>query len=101
MSSTIPAADRASRDSKQHTDSRDFILAARGLPLVSPRLYILLRLKVRGHASGGGAQKLHPCRPLCVGAAAGPRQECWEQREEQEDTGETVLQFYHLLCESH
>ena len=36
MPYTIPAADRASRDSKQHTDSGDFILAARGLPLILP-----------------------------------------------------------------
>lgn len=34
LSSILPAAD--SRDSKQHADSRHFILAARGLPLTSP-----------------------------------------------------------------
>lgn len=39
----------------------------------SPRLYILLRLKVRGRTSGGGdVQLLHPCQPLCVRAAACP-----------------------------
>lgn len=32
----LPAADRASRDSKQHTDARDFILAGRGLLLITP-----------------------------------------------------------------
>lgn len=36
LPSTLPAADRASRERKQHTDSRDFILAAKGLPLISP-----------------------------------------------------------------
>lgn len=41
-----------------------------------PRLYILLWLKVRGHASGGGAQQMHPCQPLCVRAAARPNREC-------------------------
>lgn len=34
---SVPAADRASRDSKQHTDTRGLILAARGLPFFSPR----------------------------------------------------------------
>lgn len=33
--STVPAADKARRDSKQHTDTTDFILAARDLPLIS------------------------------------------------------------------
>lgn len=36
LPSTLPAADRVSRESKQHTDSRDFILAAGGLPLIPP-----------------------------------------------------------------
>lgn len=36
LPSTLPAADKVSRESKQHTDSRDFILAARSLPLISP-----------------------------------------------------------------
>lgn len=42
-----------------------------------PRLYIPLRLKVRGHAGGGDAQLLHPCQPLCVRAAASPNHERW------------------------
>lgn len=33
--STVPAADKARRDSKQHTDTTGFILAARDLPLIS------------------------------------------------------------------
>lgn len=40
-----------------------------------PRLYIPLRLKVRGHAGGGDAQLLHPYQPLCVRAAACPNHE--------------------------
>ena len=59
LSSIIPAADRASRDSKQHADTSTFILTGRGRPLVHRR-YIYLRLKVRGHARGGGGAATAP-----------------------------------------
>lgn len=47
-----------------------------------PRLYILLRLKVRGHASGRGAQQLPPYQPLWVREQLpGPIRRAEQQRE--------------------
>lgn len=75
QASSIPAADRASRDSRQHTDSRDFILAARGLPLIFPGYIYCSGWRSEGIVSGGGTQQLRPYQPLRVWAAAWTDQE--------------------------
>ena len=67
QSFSLPAADRASTEKKQHAHSKHFILAARGLPLIDTSyIYPVHTLKVKGH---GDAQQLHPdptCQTSCL-----------------------------------
>lgn len=106
-SSSLPAVDRASTEKKQHADSRHFILAARGLPLIhTSYIYPTHGLKFKGHhgwRSATAELQISHCvsdqlpAPIMSGRVTGSRNKLVEMEFQHSEIAQMLRKFIYLI----